>query len=187
MIHHGEHFTQDECEKIKNAADPNAWSEGLVGGHGRDGNPAVEKSARSVLEQRLRYDQASGYPLSKILKVICDVNSNAWHFDLSGFAYDDMPYHMRYGGTRRDHNDWHVDMGRFYSSSRKLSFSLQLSDGSDYEGGDLEFYNTAIERSVFRTKGTLVIFPSYWMHKVNPVTEGQRDVIVGWVHGPSYR
>jgi PKHD-type hydroxylase len=187
MIYHGEHFSREECERIRAGADPNGWTEGLVGGQGRDSAPGVDRQARSVVEQRVRFDQATGWPLSKVLKLICEVNSSFWYFDLAGFAYDDMPYLMRYSGPRNDHNDWHVDMGRLYSSSRKLSFSLQLSDGASYEGGDLEFYNMPADKAAFRKLGTLIVFPSYWMHRVNPVRGGQRDAMVGWVHGPSYR
>lgn len=188
MIYHGEHFSREECEKIKNSADANGWSEGLVGGQGPEGAPAVERKARSVVEQRVKFDQGTGYPLSKVLRVISEVNSGYWQFDLSGFAYDDMPYLMRYTGPRNDKYDWHVDMGRFHSASRKLSFSLQLSDSADYEGGDLEFFNTlGSDKQAFRKIGVMVIFPSYWMHRIMPMTRGQRDVMVGWVHGPSYR
>ncbi|MBM3481745.1 MAG: 2OG-Fe(II) oxygenase [Alphaproteobacteria bacterium] len=187
MVYHGEHFTREECEKIRSSADPNGWTEGLVGGHGQDGAPAVERKARSVVEQRVKFDQASGYPLSKVLRVISEVNSSYWQFELSGLAYDDMPYLMRYTGPRQDKYDWHIDMGRFHSASRKLSFSLQLTDGAEYDGGDLEFFNAAADRATFRKAGTMVIFPSYWMHRILPLTRGQRDVMVGWVHGPSYR
>ena len=121
------------------------------------------------------------------MRVISEVNSTYWQFELSGFAYDDMPYLMRYTGPRQDKYDWHVDMGRFHSASRKLSFSLQLTDGAAYDGGDLEFFNTTAERAAFRKAGTMLIFPSYWMHRILPLTRGQRDVMVGWVHGPSYR
>jgi len=187
MVYHGEHFTREECEKIRSSADPNGWTEGLVGGHGQDGAPAVERKVRSVVEQRVKFDQASGYPLSKVLRVISEVNSSYWQFELSGLAYDDMPYLMRYTGPRQDKYDWHIDMGRFHSASRKLSFSLQLTDGAEYDGGDLEFFNAAADRATFRKAGTMVIFPSYWMHRILPLTRGQRDVMVGWVHGPSYR
>lgn len=187
MVYHGEHFTREECEKIRSSADPNGWTEGLVGGHGQDGAPAVERKARSVVEQRVKFDQASGYPLSKVLRVISEVNSSYWQFELSGLAYDDMLYLMRYTGPRQDKYDWHIDMGRFHSASRKLSFSLQLTDGAEYDGGDLEFFNAAADRATFRKAGTMVIFPSYWMHRILPLTRGQRDVMVGWVHGPSYR
>jgi PKHD-type hydroxylase len=187
MIYYGTHFTAEECAKIRLSVDPKAWSEGEVGGQGKDGAPAVQRKARSVLEQNLKFDQATGSPLSKFLKIVCEINATAWHFDLSGFVFDDMPYYMRYSEGRDDHYDWHVDMGRLHTASRKLSFSLQLTDGAGYEGGDLEFYNTVVDKAVFRAVGTLVIFPSYWMHRVHSIARGQRDVVVGWVHGPSYR
>jgi PKHD-type hydroxylase len=44
-----------------------------------------------------------------------------------------------------------------------------------------------LDRAQVRQKGALVIFPTYWLHKVHPVTRGTRHVVVGWMHGPSYR
>jgi PKHD-type hydroxylase len=35
-------------------------------------------------------------------------------------------------------------------------------------------------------QGTTIIFPSYLMHRVNPVTRGNRFTLVSWVHGPSF-
>ena len=35
--------------------------------------------------------------------------------------------------------------------------------------------------------GTLVLFPSYLLHRVNMVTAGTRWALVGWAHGGSFR
>ena len=48
-------------------------------------------------------------------------------------------------GNGGDHYDWHVDIGHEVNGSRKLSFTLQLSASSDYDGGDLEFLNASYE------------------------------------------
>lgn len=65
--------------------------------------------------------------------------------------------------------------------------TIQLSDTDAYEGGDLQFMiNNKIENTP-REKGTIIIFPSFIMHRVTPITKGTRHSIVGWVSGPPYR
>jgi PKHD-type hydroxylase len=76
------------------------------------------------------------------------------------------------------------------SHVRKLSFSLQLSEETEYEGGALEFRSINDENKIIRapTKlGTLVCFDSRICHRVAPVTKGKRISLVGWVIGPRWR
>ena len=40
------------------------------------------------------------------------------------------------------------------------------------------------EQPIKLDKGEIVIFPSWMLHKVTPVTKGKRKVIVGWGIGP---
>jgi len=71
---------------------------------------------------------------------------------------------------------------------RKLSFSLQLSDPDDYEGGNVQFLDES-DKSYFapRKRGTIVLFDSRIKHRVLKVTKGTRKSIVGWVVGPRWR
>lgn len=85
------------------------------------------------------------------------------------------------------YNDEHD--GRFRGMTRKLSMTLQLSDSSDYTGGDFYFkYMTSsgvIEERVDYAKniGTIIVFPSFVWHKVEPVTTGTRKSLVCWTLG----
>ena len=56
-----------------------------------------------------------------------------------------------------------------------------------YEGGDLQFMLNQKIVSAPREKGTIIVFPSFMMHRVTPITKGVRKSIVGWVAGPPYR
>jgi PKHD-type hydroxylase len=76
---------------------------------------------------------------------------------------------------------------------RKLSISVQLSDCSEYEGGELEFQprdvqdpNHTIACTEAQTKGSIIIFPSYVWHRVKPVTKGTRYSLVIWNLGRPY-
>jgi len=188
LVYHGMHLTEADCDAIVASAIDSQWREGGVGGRAEDqGEASVVGKVRSCLEQRLPVNQQTGAPLNKISLEISNVNASGWRFELNGFVADDMPYLMRYPESMESHYDWHVDMGRSYAASRKLGFTIQLSDSADYDGGDLEFHNVEIDKESLRKKGTLAIFPTYWLHRVTPVTRGTRDVAVGWMHGPSYR
>jgi hypothetical protein len=71
---------------------------------------------------------------------------------------------------------------------RKLSFSLLLSDPSEYENG--EFQMLDLNDRLFNVpqhKGTLMIFDSRIKHRVRPVTSGLRKSLVGWVVGPRWK
>lgn len=105
-----------------------------------------------------------------------------FQFHLTGFHEPLQIAEYESGG----HYDWHVDIGTDVTSGRKLSASVQLSDGDSYEGGDLEFLNVKLVKPQ-RSIGSLTIFPSYLAHRVTPVTRGVRHSLVAWVHGDSFR
>jgi predicted 2-oxoglutarate/Fe(II)-dependent dioxygenase YbiX len=71
---------------------------------------------------------------------------------------------------------------------RKLSFTLQLSNPEDYEGGNVQFLDDN-GRSYFapRRRGTIILFDSRAQHRVLKVTKGVRKSIVGWVVGPRWK
>lgn len=81
---------------------------------------------------------------------------------------------------------WHIDNGLGGASLRKLSLTIQLSQPSDYEGGNLEFHGTP-EIPGARGRGTAICFPSYLAHRVSPVKRGLRRSLVAWAYGPVYR
>jgi len=178
-------FSEAECDKILASLSDKKWEEAMVGGVVEKGVFTVEKDYRSNFQQTVPVDE-TGFPLDRIAQEISRANSVLWRFDLGGFAEDDMPWVMNYCRTG-DHNDWHVDLGQAATASRKLGFSLQLTEGSDYDGGNLGFHRIERERKDLTKKGTLIVFPAFWLHRVAPMTKGVRKVVVGWVHGPSFR
>ena len=86
-----------------------------------------------------------------------------------------------------DFFEWHMDFGPGESSCRKLSLTVQLSDPESYEGGNLQFMINDKTVDAPRNRGAVVIFPSFMLHRVTPVTSGRRRSIVGWISGVPYR
>lgn len=81
---------------------------------------------------------------------------------------------------------WHIDLGDGDGATRKISITVQLSDPADYEGGELHIVSH--EHPLPRgPAGTLIAFPAHLAHRVVPVSRGQREALVAWVHGPSFR
>ncbi|MGF2734458.1 Fe2+-dependent dioxygenase [Marinobacter sp. DUT-1] len=79
----------------------------------------------------------------------------------------------------------HVDdpvMGRGENRIRTdISFTLFLDDPESYDGGELVTDTTAGEQSYKLPAGSAVIYPSSTLHRVEPVTRGQRRVAIGWI------
>ncbi|MBP7995513.1 MAG: 2OG-Fe(II) oxygenase [Ilumatobacteraceae bacterium] len=173
------------CDQIIAGLD-DEWTEGEVGTGSDDIFETVELSAakRSVQLQRLKVDEHQ-FPLGLIVRSIAEVNSAYFRFDLTGTVVSDWPSVLRYSAGRGDHYTPHVDVGDEFST-RKLSFVVQLTDPSEYQGGRLELM-FGLGDDAATEKGWMTVFPSYRPHHVTPVTEGVRHAIVGWVHGPSFR
>lgn len=129
------------------------------------------------------------------IKFTSDPDLKAWIFDKFSktnrqlFGYDirdvyDMQY-SEYDESYQGHYDWHTDTGpehHFYYV-RKLSMSVQLSSGHEYEGGRLELANADLSDIKYKDKGTVIVFPSWIGHRVTPVTKGLRKSLVTWCEG----
>jgi PKHD-type hydroxylase len=61
-----------------------------------------------------------------------------------------------------------------------VSATLMLSADSDYQGGDLVIEDTFGERRIRLKAGSMAVYASSSLHRVEPVVSGQRDVVVFW-------
>ena len=57
----------------------------------------------------------------------------------------------------------------------------------DYDGGTLETNADGIVRQASRAIGSALMFPSFVLHRVAPVTRGERYSLTLWSHGPAFR
>jgi len=92
----------------------------------------------------------------------------------------------RYDSSDRGFYGWHTDFAGI-RPMRKLSVSIQLSRADDYEGGDLEIMYGTEPQKLDRTRGAFIVFPSFMLHRVTPVTRGTRWSLVAWVVGARWR
>lgn len=95
-------------------------------------------------------------------------------------------YHAEYSGKY----DWHHDINwnNTKNFDRKLSVVVQLSDPSTYEGGVFEFSEVETPKTEdWKHQGSVLVFPSYLLHRVTEVTQGVRYSLVSWVRGPRWK
>jgi PKHD-type hydroxylase len=67
---------------------------------------------------------------------------------------------------------------------------IQLNKPEDYEGGEFNFINEDGEGETvegFKEQGSILVFPSFRLHQVTPVTSGTRHSIVTWFIGPQLK
>ena len=115
-----------------------------------------------------------------------EANEKVYHFDID-IVTDPIHYviYPEDGG----HLDWHMDIGAYGVNKRKLAMTVQLSDSNDYEGGDFEIWMGGKDGflTVPREKGDVVVFPAFCMHRVKPITKGERRCLVFWTGGRPFR
>ncbi|ACK66224.1 2OG-Fe(II) oxygenase [Rippkaea orientalis PCC 8801] len=78
----------------------------------------------------------------------------------------------------------HVDNGfmggqEFWRSD--VSFTLFLTSPDSYKGGELVIEMTEGERIYKLEAGSMIVYPSSFLHRVETVTDGVRLVVVGWI------
>ncbi len=62
-----------------------------------------------------------------------------------------------------------------------LSFTVVLSDPSEYDGGEFHVRTGYGEVTLKEPAGTLISYPSNMPHRVAPITRGARVSAIGWI------
>jgi len=131
---------------------------------------------------KIRWVEKNDYIFSIVSSYFKVANRN-FGFDVSSIF--DVQF-TEYRGDEKGHYNWHADT---YINrpgfNRKLSLVVQLSEPSDYEGGVFSFFDGVPEE--FKERGSIIVFPSFRPHRVEPVTKGLRRSLVSWIEGPGWR
>lgn len=77
--------------------------------------------------------------------------------------------------------DYHIDNYPIAGVNADLSMTLFLSEPDEYDGGELVVKIGDIETLHKPKAGTAIIYNTGLWHKVNPITKGDRKVVVGWI------
>ena len=172
-------FTEQELNWLQQQA-IKAEQQAQVGGNP---NPSelskIRRSQVSWLENNLN----TKWVFEKLANVASQLNAEHFRLDLVGFG---EPLQLtNYDQSENGMYGWHQDYGG--GTSRKLSLAMQLTDPSEYEGGNLQVMTTSKPENVRKQRGLIAAFPSYVLHQVTPVTQGSRQSLVAWVSGPAFK
>jgi PKHD-type hydroxylase len=173
-------FSAPDCDQLcaLARAAPQADA-GLVGG----------QTAHSIRRADLVWladHPAADWVMDRMVRIVAEANRESFGFDLQDFA--ESAQIARYGAERQGHFDWHSDIGAgALAAKRKLTIVVQLSDPAEYEGGQLELRPDSSITTAPRQKGMAMVFPSFVLHRVTPVTAGERLSLTLWSHGPAFR
>lgn len=160
-------LSTEECDTWLTRLDAQVWQDARVAVLG--GADTVDEVRRCALTPL-----ADPTMLARLTAALHELNAAVFAFDAWSFLDADPVVAMRYpvGG----HFAWHIDNAAAESQSRKLSFTVQLTAPTSYDGGDLEFavYHRDFggrgdERAQLRTRGAITVFPAFQLHRVTPV------------------
>ena len=154
-------------------------------------NPAYIGTDSGEINQNIRDSLISwivpdGWLSDRLEYIASQLNGKYFGLDLWGFgeSFQYTTYKYNKKTKTKQHYDWHMDQGPNYNCPRKLSLVLQLSDPTEYEGGDLQLMTGTTPEICKKQKGLIYAFPSYVMHRVTPITSGTRRTLVVWISGP---
>lgn len=150
---------------------------------GSAGNGKVNEQIRRSELNWLEKDPECAWVFERLSYVVSSLNADYFNFDLTGFgeAIQLTSYHESRQGTYI----WHQDFGS--GIARKLSVVMQLSDPSEYEGGELQLLTSDSPTSIKKKRGLITVFPAWTLHQVTPVIKGTRQTLVTWISGPAFR
>lgn len=121
----------------------------------------------------------------KLFQLVDNVNKNNYKFDID--IVSDLIHYVIYP-TNGGHLDWHMDIGSYSVNRRKLAVVVTLSNQNEYTGGEFELHLGGSEPvRPELNRGDVIIFPTYLLHRVKPIIDGTRKVIVLWVGGRPFR
>ena len=120
-------------------------------------------------------------------KALLWINREAFGFNLFSETID-PPIRNIYSHKHKGQYKWHFDAEAHTTNyTTKLTALFNLSE-KPYKGGD--FYLLDGKELLIKElsqPGTLFVFPSFYLHKVTPVTKGERITGTIFMTGPKWK
>lgn len=165
-------LTSEESEKIKSCLN----TQDFIDGKTTAGWHAKLVKNNSQLKKKVSYGEDLRKLVKKALKRNLAFNSAVKPKIIHSILFSRYEAGMSYGR--------HIDnafMGGQDFLRSDVSLTLFLNSPSDYVGGELVIEGVDDERKVKLEAGSLIVYPSSTLHRVEKVTEGVRLVVVAWV------
>ena len=176
-------FNDSEIKRIEEDLKDLKWKKAKLNRLGKGDSGTLDKKVRISDIKFIPFDKKTEWFYQKIFASAKEINDKYYNFKLHGLT--DL---LQYGRYLKDGKyDFHIDNGPGIARYRKLSCSILLSDPDDFEGGNFQVYNNSKISNYNLKKGEIIFFPSWTLHRVKPVTDGERKSLVGWFGGTPYQ
>lgn len=180
------YFSPEQCQKILDDSVNIQSQDGVLG------TDSGIKADYSYRRSRVKFisdkDQNYQWLYDHLWKMAIQANRDFFDVHISRLSFVQLAeYSALDKGEYRDHHDvfWITEE----THHRKLTCLIQLTDPQQYQGGDFQLLDTAQfpPANEMREQGTVIFFPSFFMHRATPVTQGTRHSIAAWFEGPKWR
>jgi len=182
--HWDDAFTSEELQMIIDYCEAQGTEPGTTFSGSQE---ETEKVRRSNVKFHPR-NPDTAWIFDRLNFIIQSSNEMFYGYELNG--YSDFQY-TTYTAEQEGKYDWHMDIGLGHmpanmNETRKLSLSLLLND--DFDGGEFQINDgqEATAPVLPTPKGRALLFPSFMIHRVKPITRGIRRSLVVWVVGPKF-
>jgi hypothetical protein len=175
----GEKIPEEVCDiyKVSNTDDFQFAEIGM-----NDTNGIVDNNIRNVKKKDIQ--PFTGIP-AYLTGAMLDANNQIWQFNITNCSQSEYLIYKE-GYKYNSHTDvsWTTKYNQ-YENIRKLTAITLLND--DFTGG--KFYIETEMGRIYpeQTKGTIIVFPSFCIHGVEPVISGERHCVVSWFNGERFK
>jgi len=147
-------------------------------GEGQDLEKNIDLNIRNVLRVLLPQNQGIGATLTSCA---LNINYEKWKFNIT---HSNQTEFLIYDVNGK--YEAHIDTFHQHGTEiRKLTAISILND--DFEGGKFYIINGHEKTYPIQQKGDIIVFPSFMVHGVEPVTKGKRFTVVTWLLGPYFK
>ena len=202
-------LTAKQCLDIINTAELTGFK--LAGLRDNSGDSYYDENYRKSSVSFIKQDNLSIDVWNAIYTTILSLNEEYYNAKLTNFDMQLAWYQAGELGFEWHRDDPPYPTETQIWSGRKLTYVFELSNESDYEGGYLavdpdnnrdeqknilNLNSHTPQSNIFRipatytqsnpkrTQGDCVVFPSFFNHKVYPITSGNRYSLTVWAKGP---
>ena len=180
------YFTKAYCEHVVRIIKTRPYKEATMASDGSNSDNSYRRS-------NIRWIQPDDPELNDLFNQLwymaIKANNDWFNFHITNLPYLQVAeYQSAVLGEYKSHHDvFYMNGDPVYH--RKLSCVIQLTDPTEYDGGDLVFENITQYPNPLelRQQGSVIFFPSFTMHRATQVTKGDRYSIAGWFEGPKWR
>lgn len=175
LLHIPEVFTPAQVETLRKTLQAGPWVDGAA-----SAGPLAAEAKHNLQFPT----DASEYPsLAKTIAAALERHPLFLSAALPQFILPFMFNRYTDGGNYGDHIDNAIQTDR--NSGQRLrtdiSVTVFLSDPESYEGGDLIIEDTYGSHEVKLPAGDAIVYPSSSLHRVEPVTSGERIAAFSWI------